>query len=760
MNDSPYASAAVDLLNAGWHGVLPLPPRAKKYPPTGYTGSAGVDPSGPDIYTWAEHHPGNVALRMPPDVIGIDVDAYGEKRGADTIGRSRTAWGALPPTWRITSRDDGISGILLYRVPPDLAWPGEVGPGVEILQRAHRYAVAPPSVHPEGRTYRWIDPAGVTTISPPRPSDLPDLPESWVEGLTGGVAAPIANRGSTSYRQAATWLACRVAPTEKPCRRMAEVRDEVATNIKGNAHNTARRAVAALARLAEGGHRGGISVATATKAMFIAEATDPRRAAGGMAVRTDSDAQREWIDLLTSAIDLVIHNPSPGDVCDCDGALTAAIAGTNPDPDPDDPLRDPPSPRQLPDGFTDGAVFIFGQPDVEPIWGDGEQVLWARGEALQIAGPPGVGKTTLCGQMVRELVGLGQGDLLELPLRPVRRVLYLAMDRPRQIARSLRRHFHPDEAGELAERLLVWEGPPPTDVAKNPDLLRNMATLIGADVVIIDSLKDAVVGLTDDAVAAGYNRARQTLLAAGIDLLELHHMRKTGDGGARPNTLADVYGSAWITAGIGSCIVLWGKAGDPIVDLLHLKTPLDDCGPIRLLHDHARGVTGILDDTDPLSIIHGFDGGWFTAKDFAKRFLEADDPGRAEVEKARRRLDKLTAAGLLDEQRGDPAKGRGSASRWRIASHGQARGEGHATSRDGHGDFHASHVEHGTTSHEGHGKVTDGGGSYIRPPHHSNPPTVTNLDPTCYRCGKNLPAAYALAKAEDWLCTTCTKDYA
>ena len=84
----------------------------------------------------------------------------------------------LPPSPRATSRDDGISGIRLYRVPsgwkgagilpaapvceghplPDgrEARPGNlVSPG-EVIQHHHRYMVAPPSVHPSGRPYRWL----------------------------------------------------------------------------------------------------------------------------------------------------------------------------------------------------------------------------------------------------------------------------------------------------------------------------------------------------------------------------------------------------------------------------------------------------------------------------------------------------------------------------------------------------------------------------------------------------------------------------
>lgn len=663
MNDSPYAAAALALLQAGWRGILPLPPKAKKFPPRGYTGSDGVDPSGADIHTWAEHHQGNIALRMPPDCIGVDVDAYGQKQGALTMRNATLTWGPLPPTWRSTSRDDGVSGIAMYRVPQGLAWPGEVGPGVDILQHRHRYAVAPPSIHPEGRAYRWIDPDGVVSLHPPRPDQLPALPQAWVVGLTGGAAADITRRGDTTYQQAVTWFAERVDPRGTPCQRMREEVDDLSSSIPGNAHNTARSAVATLARLAEGGHRGAATTALALKELFITEATNPRRAAAGLTIRTPSEAEREWVDLVVSAVDLVIHNPNPGDTCDCDGALTAFIVGP-------EHQQEGEAPSGVPQGYVDGATFIFDQPALETRWGDGERVLWAQGEALLIAGPPGVGKTTLTGQIVRELIGLGQGDLLDLTIAPAARVLYLAMDRPRQIARSLRRHFRPDQSETIANKLLVWEGPPPQDLAKNSTILTTMAKLVGADVVIVDSLKDAVVGLTDDTIAAGYNRARQTLLAAGIDLLELHHMRKAGDNGSKPNTLADVYGSAWLTAGIGSCIVLWGKAGDPIVELLHLKTPIDDVGPLRLTHDHSRGVTGLVAGFDPLSVAHSL-GGWFTASDFAAAYLAVETPTRADVEKARRRLDKLTRDGELAYEPG--AKGGGNVSRWCTVIHAGSR---------------------------------------------------------------------------------------
>jgi AAA domain/Bifunctional DNA primase/polymerase, N-terminal len=182
----PYAQAADVYWNAGWRGILPLPARCKLAPPEGWTGGASGDPSYADVTTWAEdgHGRGNIALRLPADVLGIDVDAYGEKKGADTLRDAEQRFGPLPPTWIATSRDDGISGIRLYKVPEGLWWPDAVGEHIDVIRRSHRYAVVWPSIHPEGRPYHWIDPGSVVANTVPKLDELPDLPGGWVDGLT------------------------------------------------------------------------------------------------------------------------------------------------------------------------------------------------------------------------------------------------------------------------------------------------------------------------------------------------------------------------------------------------------------------------------------------------------------------------------------------------------------------------------------------------------------------------------------------------
>jgi hypothetical protein len=193
---APYGDAAQTYYAAGWRGVVPV--EGKSRPLSGYTGAQGQDTSYPDVFTWTGDPATarlNIALRLPADVIGIDVDAYDGRNGARTRDAFEQRWGALPPTYSTTSRTDGASGIRLYRVEgaADLAWPANLdelagGPShVDIIRRAHRYAMVWPSVHPDtGAVYRWTGPDGEHLDKPPAPGDLPVLPHAWVAGITGG----------------------------------------------------------------------------------------------------------------------------------------------------------------------------------------------------------------------------------------------------------------------------------------------------------------------------------------------------------------------------------------------------------------------------------------------------------------------------------------------------------------------------------------------------------------------------------------------
>ncbi len=299
--------------------------------------------------------------------------------------------------------------------------------------------------------------------------------------------------------------------------------------------------------------------------------------------------------------------------------------------------------------FVPGGAFILDRPDTVPaIWGDDDQVLWAEGEALIIAGPPGVGKTTVGQQVLLAAIGI-RPHALGMPVRPARRVLYLASDRPQQAARSMARMVTAEHRDLLNQRLIFWPGPPPTDFIKDPSTLVRLCRQADADMVCLDSLKDMAGELASEEGGQAINSAIQRTLVEGIEVLALHHHRKQGggkEGGKEPTSLDELYGSTWITAGAGSVVSLWGSAGDPIVSFKHLKQPAAECGPWRLKHDHPRGVTEIWHEVDVLDIL-AHARGPLTAQQLACQIYSPDKgkPTASEVEKARRRLEQLVEKG-------------------------------------------------------------------------------------------------------------------
>jgi replicative DNA helicase len=215
-----------------------------------------------------------------------------------------------------------------------------------------------------------------------------------------------------------------------------------------------------------------------------------------------------------------------------------------------------------------------------------------------IYAPQGRGKTSLAQQLVNARIGVGERELLGFPVKPAKRVLYLAMDRPQQIARSWRRMVSDDDRDVLSERLVVWQGSLPFRLTwESADVLGRWAIEDHeADVIVVDSYKDLSPDLSNEETGALINRIMQDALVQGVDWVGLHHGRKSSTGNKRPNALDDVYGSKWITSGMGSVIGLWSEdAGSELVQFTHLKQPNETIEPFTISHDHATGTSTRLD---------------------------------------------------------------------------------------------------------------------------------------------------------------------
>lgn len=225
----PFVDYADAWRAAGWVGTIPLPYQAKNPPPVGWTGRNAGYADDDQIAEWADDPAfeyGNLALHLgwpvtiteaiaaradvsapagDYEILGIDVDDYDDngklKCGGDQLADLAGDFGPLPPTYVSTARaryDDGsdrgdwVSGIRLFLVPRGLAFRGQAAKDIEVIQKAHRFAVVWPSFNPKtDTTYRLYSPSdwaahGQALTGPPEVVTLPVLPGRWIDHLTQG----------------------------------------------------------------------------------------------------------------------------------------------------------------------------------------------------------------------------------------------------------------------------------------------------------------------------------------------------------------------------------------------------------------------------------------------------------------------------------------------------------------------------------------------------------------------------------------------
>ena len=113
--------------------------------------------------------------------------------------------------------------------------------------------------------------------------------------------------------------------------------------------------------------------------------------------------------------------------------------------------------------------------------------------------------------------------------------------------------------------------------------------------------------------------------------------------------------------GAGSVILLWGQAGEPIVELVHLKQPAEEVGPLKIEHDHHVGVSTVTRGFDALRFLQLRRGGASTI-DVARAMFEKSDPTDAQRAKARRQLERLVREGLAMTLSGGASGGAGGTS--------------------------------------------------------------------------------------------------
>lgn len=302
-----YAEAAPLYRAAGWSDVLPIaaPGPAKNPPPKGWTGRGATRPSDEVIAGWREVYADhNVCLHLQPGLVGVDVDAYGEKPGDETLANLEDRFGPLPPTWRSTARgSDNPSGIRFYLLPEGVELPGILGAGIEAIQAHHRFAVVWPSVHPKtGTQYRWYDADGNECDIPPA-DDLPYLPAAWVRGLQEQRSNNVTKAGLATDEVIET---LRRLPEGDMCSAVADrLKSSIEdTNAGGDArHDRMIQNQTALVRLGAEGHVGVMDALSELQSHFVSSITDRV---------SQDDATAEFDRALAGAVALIEARPSVG----------------------------------------------------------------------------------------------------------------------------------------------------------------------------------------------------------------------------------------------------------------------------------------------------------------------------------------------------------------------------------------------------------------------------------------------------------------
>lgn len=327
-----------------------------------------------------------------------------------------------------------------------------------------------------------------------------------------------------------------------------------------------------------------------------------------------------------------------------------------------------------------GVAFLEDIQPGEPVWGSGKTVAWAKSQGFMVFGTDGTGKSTLLQQIMLARLGLRDPDVLGFPVaEDDRSILYLALDRPVQIRESIARMVdlsNPNAYDTLKSRLVVVKGPVPFQCDSNPRAFFEWCmSLAGEDcgMVIVDSVKDMVSSCVDDAAGAGFNDTMQQFIAKGIDFGCAHHNRKANAQNAKPRALADVYGSRWLTAGMGAVLNIW-RNDDHSRELTQLKTPYGNAfRPVEYTDDYASGHSTVTDDWHSLlvgALVAARGTGLTDAECVFKVFKQTPrDAGyEANRQKITRRIDRWMKAGHTGYQRVDAVRDGKTCKVWRLVS--------------------------------------------------------------------------------------------
>jgi len=300
---SPFHLAAKDYLSAGYM-PFPLPYGQKSPPPEGVTGGIEHNYEKHEnlVAQWLrDPEPKNVGIIIPEEMIILDVD------GAEAERKLKEYLGVIPTTWRSSSGEPDRYH-LWYQTPNNRTWPGKIVAGVDVLQPHHRYLVAPPSLHPSGRLYRFLSPKKALAWHIPTMEELNIVSNALLRATKRGKFIPY-ERAEVDTR---LWLSEHGKGSICPELRRVVVRHQRLLRqhaALGGMHDAMTNGVWAILAEISQGHEGGYEALKRFRATFLEQAAQTGR-------RSGYEAQAEWGRACVGAIEkTAIERVRTGDPC-------------------------------------------------------------------------------------------------------------------------------------------------------------------------------------------------------------------------------------------------------------------------------------------------------------------------------------------------------------------------------------------------------------------------------------------------------------
>jgi Bifunctional DNA primase/polymerase, N-terminal len=150
----------LDYAARGWQ-CFPLKPRSKE--PATRRGFYDATTNPETLRRWFERFPYNVGIRTgtPSNIFIVDIDG---DLGFASLAEIESQYGRLPQTL-LSATGNGRHHWFATRHHPIPCSTAKIGAGLDVKGDGG-YVAAPPSIHPNGKTYRWFDDSKSPAVAP------------------------------------------------------------------------------------------------------------------------------------------------------------------------------------------------------------------------------------------------------------------------------------------------------------------------------------------------------------------------------------------------------------------------------------------------------------------------------------------------------------------------------------------------------------------------------------------------------------------